>query len=260
VAVFANTLSNVLIAKMQVVGRIRIVKMGHFLLEGGAEFGGGMSEPDLRAIELAGGSAASVAILPTAAAPDHNHERAGRNGIRWFRSLGVSRVDLVPVIDQPSANDPALAARLRSAQFIYLLGGFPGHLGETLKGSRVWQAACEAYEEGAVIGGSSAGAMVLCEHYYDPYESKIMEGLKLLPNCCVLPHHNSFGRNWAAALSKQLPKDILIGIDEQTGILNNAPEVWTVYGTGKVTLYRSGQTEVYGRGKTFSIFNEPHGH
>jgi cyanophycinase len=227
--------------------------MGYLLLEGGAEFGGSMSEPDLRAIELAGGADAQVAILPTAAAPDNNHVRAGRNGVRWFQSLGVSTVDLVPVIDQQSANDPALAGRLRSARFIYLLGGFPRHLGETLKGSRVWQAALEAYEEGAVIGGSSAGAMVLCEHYYDPYEDKLLEGLKLLPDSCVLPHHNHMGRNWAGPLSAQLPDDTLIGIDKQTGMVNDGAGSWTIYGAGKVTLYRDGQTEVHGRGERISI-------
>jgi cyanophycinase len=229
------------------------VKMGYLLLEGGAEFGGSMSEPDLRAIELAGGPDAQVAILPTAAAPDNNHERAGSHGIRWFRSLGASRVELVRVIDKPSANDPVLAARLRSARFIYLLGGFPRHLGETLKGSRAWQAALEAYQEGAVIGGSSAGAMVLCEHYYDPYEDKVLEGLRLLPDSCILPHHNRSGRNWAGPLSSQLPEDTLIGIDEQTGMLNNSAGTWTIYGAGKITLYRNGRTEVYQRGDTISV-------
>jgi cyanophycinase len=230
------------------------MKMGYLLLEGGAEFGGGMAEPDVRAIELAGGPDAPIVILPTAAAPDNNHKRAGRNGIRWFASLGATRLDLVPVVDRSSANDPSLAARIRSARFIYLLGGFPGYLGETLKDSLVWQAALEAGEEGAVIGGSSAGAMVLCEHYYDPYKSKLLGGLNLLPHVCVLPHHNNYGRNWAEPLSSQLPKDILIGLDEQTGILNTAPGLWTIYGTGKVTVYRAGQTQVHVRGETISIF------
>jgi len=234
--------------------------MGYLLLEGGAEFGGGMSEPDLRAIELAGGPDAPIAILPTAAAPDHNHERAGRNGIRWFRSLGATSVDLVPVIDRPSANDPELAARLRSARFIYLLGGFPRHLGQTLNSSLAWEAALEAYGAGAVIGGSSAGAMVLCEHYYDPYHGKLLEGLNLLHNSCVLPHHNGFGRNWAKPLSAQIPDDTLIGIDEQTGILNDAPGAWTVFGTGKVTLYHAGLTEVHGRGETIRIFQNQSRH
>ena len=48
---------------------------GYLLLEGGAEFGGAMSEPDREAIRLAGGLGAQTAILPTAAAPDNNHDR-----------------------------------------------------------------------------------------------------------------------------------------------------------------------------------------
>ena len=51
---------------------------GYLLLEGGAEFGGQMAVPDLRAIELAGGPATLITIIPTAAAPDNNHQRAGR--------------------------------------------------------------------------------------------------------------------------------------------------------------------------------------
>jgi cyanophycinase len=231
--------------------------MSYLLLEGGSEFGGGMSEPDLRAIELAGGPDAPIAILPTAAAPDHNHERAGNNGIRWFRSIGATNIDLVPVTDKESANDPAIAARIRSARFIYMLGGFPRHLGETLKDSLVWQAALEAHEDGAVIGGSSAGAMVMCEHYYDPYERKLLQGLKLLPNSCVLPHFNGMGKSWLKQLAGLLPDANLIGIDERTGMLNDLSGEWTVYGAGKVTLQRGGKTEVHGRGETFRIHTDP---
>ena len=79
--------------------------MGYILLEGGAEFGGQMSEPDLRAIELAGGFDAPICIIPTAAAPDHNHKRAGNNGIRWFRSLGARNVFAVDVISTPFGRD-----------------------------------------------------------------------------------------------------------------------------------------------------------
>jgi cyanophycinase len=227
--------------------------MSYLLLEGGSEFGGGMSEPDLRAIELAGGPDAPIAILPTAAAPDHNHERAGNNGVRWFRSIGATNIDLVPVTDKDSANDLGMARRIRSARFIYMLGGFPRHLGETLKDSLVWQAALEAHEDGAVIGGSSAGAMVMCEHYYDPYERKLLEGLKLLPNSCVLPHYNSMGKGWTGPLAALLPDATLIGIDERTGMLNDTSGEWTVHGTGKVTLLRGGKTEIHARGETFQI-------
>ncbi len=228
--------------------------MAYFLLEGGSEFGGRMSEPDLRAIELAGGLQTSIAILPTAAAPDHNDSRAGRNGQRWFESLGASRVDVVPVADKLSANNADLAASVAAAHLIYLLGGFPRYLCETLHGSQVWSAALEAYRSGAVIAGSSAGAMVLCEHYYDPYEGKLLQGLNLLENICILPHHNRFGKGWASKLRSLIPQATLLGIDEQTGIINDVSDrVWTVYGAGVVTLYRGEQIEVHARGEQFHL-------
>jgi len=112
--------------------------MGYILLEGGAEFGGLMSEPDRLALDRAGGRGVSVCILPTAAAPDSNHARAGANGTRWFRSLGATNVAVVNVIDRASANDAALARELRSAKLIYLLGGFPAYTAQTLANSLVW--------------------------------------------------------------------------------------------------------------------------
>jgi cyanophycinase len=227
--------------------------MGYLLLEGGAEFGGRMSEPDLRAIQLAGGFDIPICIIPTAAAPDHNHKRAGNNGVRWFQSLGAKNVFAVDVIDSASANDSSLAASIRTSGLIYLLGGFPRHLAETLANSLCWRAALEAFDKGAVIAGSSAGAMVLCEHYYDPYEKKLLRGLNLIPNACVLPHHNNFGKAWAKQLGELLPEAALIGIDEQTGMLNDVDKVWQVHGAGDVTLYFNGKTSGYPRGETFSL-------
>ena len=226
---------------------------GHILLEGGAEFGGAMSEPDREAIRLAGGPNVPIAILPTAAAPDNNHDRAGRNALKWFRSLGATSVGIVRVVDQTSAHDPALAERLRQARLIYLLGGFPRHLAETLRGSPSWEAAMQAYAAGAVIGGSSAGAMVLCEHYYDPDSGQILPGLNVLGTACVLPHHNGFGRAWSPRVLQALPAATLIGIDERTGIINSHASDWTVFGSGQVTLYRGGASSVHSRGESFGL-------
>src|SRR4051812_26306994 len=150
---------------------------GYILLEGGAEFGGRMAEPDQRAITLAGGPGTRVSIIPAAAAPDQNHERAGRNGVEWFRSLGARQVAALPLIDRAAADRPEVVAALRESRLIYLLGGFTHHLGQTLAGSASWQAILAAYADGAVIAGSSAGAMVLCQHYYDPEGRRVVEGL-----------------------------------------------------------------------------------
>ncbi len=230
---------------------------GYLLLEGGAEFGGLMVQPDTRALELAGGPAAPVSIIPTAAAPDNNHQRAGNNGVRWFRSLGAANVTVVPIVDAASANDPTLAEQVRRSRLIYLLGGFTGYLGETLKGSLCWQAALEAYAQNAVLAGSSAGAMVLCQYYFDPARQQVVEGLSLLPNTCVLPHHNTFGQRWVPRLSALLPEVALLGIDERTGMLDDGDgerkHAWRVYGQGTVTLYRHGQTIAYHSGQQFSL-------
>jgi cyanophycinase len=227
---------------------------GHILLAGGAEFGGRMAEPDLRAIELAGGEDARISIIPTAAAPDHNHERAGRNGVRWFESLGARNVAALALIDRASADSPAIVAALRESRLIYLLGGFPHYLGQTLLGSVSWQAIVAAHRAGAVVAGSSAGAMVLCQHYNNPATSQVIEGLGMLPNACVLPHHNTFGKSWAAHLGTLLPDSVLLGVDERTAMLDDGDGgAWRVYGQGAVTLYRQGQAAVHTSGAEFEL-------
>jgi cyanophycinase len=227
---------------------------GTILLAGGSEFGGRMAHADQRAIQLAGGPDAPIAILPTAAAPDHNEQRAGQNGARWFAHLGARRVSVLPLVDRASAGDPAICDAIRAARFIYLLGGFPGYLGQTLAGSASAAALFEAYQSGAVIGGSSAGAMVLCERYYNPESARLAPGLNFIPGACVIPHHNSFGKSWSSRLVALLPGDALIGIDEETGTLYNAGEGrWTVYGRGAVTLYKAGHFHRYPPGDSFSL-------
>ncbi len=227
---------------------------GHLLLAGGAEFGGRMAESDLRAVELAGGADARISIIPTAAAPDHNHECAGRNGARWFESLGARNVATLPLLDRTSADSPAIVAALQQSRLIYLLGGFPHYLGQTLLGSASQQALMAAQAAGAVVAGSSAGAMVLCQHYYNPETRQVIEGLAMLPNACVLPHHNTFGKGWAARLAALLPESVLLGIDERTAILNDGDGgAWRVYGQGAVTLYRHGQATVYVSGAGFGL-------
>lgn len=228
--------------------------MGTLLLEGGAEFGGEMAAADHRAIELAGGPGASVCIIPAAAAPDHNHQRAAQNGVHWFKKLGAVNVTALPLIDRQSADDPAVVEALYRSKLIYLLGGFPHHLAQSLSGSKSWQAARAAHQSGAIIAGSSAGAMVLCERYYDPYKKNIFGGLGLISGCCILPHHDTFGKSWAPVLTQRLVGMVIIGIDEQTGMINDGPAgQWQAYGAGGVTLYKSRRRKHFAPGKPFDL-------
>ncbi len=225
---------------------------GHLLLAGGAEFGGQMAAPDRQALAAAGGPKAPVAIIPAAAAPDHNADRAGKNGVRWFRRLGAEQVDAVPLVDRASADDPAIADRLRRARLIYLLGGFPAHLAESLRDSLSWKILRGAFDNGAVIAGSSAGAMVLGRRFYDPFQSVVQPGLDLIGPIGVIPHHAAFGRRWVPILKKALPASLLMGIDEETGAL--APGIdgtWQVLGKGRVVLYAPNRTASFGHGEDF---------
>ncbi len=223
-------------------------------MEGGAEFGGLMSEPDRRALALAGGFDARLSIIPAAAAPDNNHQRAGQRGVRWFEKLGATQVTALPLIDPISANNPALAEALKQSRLIYLLGGFPQYLAQTLMGSLSWKAVLAAHEAGAVLAGSSAGAMVLCEYYYDPGTQSIQQGLNLISGACVLPHHNTFGKSWAKQVARKYPEILFIGIDEETGMINEGPQgQWRIYGKGSVTQYHRQQTRTYLKEETFAL-------
>ena len=228
--------------------------MGYLLLEGGAEFGGRMRDPDLKAMELAGGFDAPIRIIPTAAAPDNNHERAGNNGIHWFQSFGAKDLFSVPLLSRIKADDKNIAKTLRQAKLIYMLGGFTHYLGQTLKDSLAWEAVLEAYQNGAVVAGSSAGAMVMCQFYYDPGAGGVHDGLNLLPNSLVLPHYNTFGKSWAPKLLKKIPGVTLIGVDEQTGMIDDGENnSWNIYGRGAVTLYQNEEVTIHQTGKPFSF-------
>jgi cyanophycinase-like exopeptidase len=110
--------------------------MGYLLLEGGAKFGGLMTQPDLRAMELAGGPKARLSIIPAAAAPDNNHHQAGQRSVRWFQGLGATQVTALPLIDKRSANNQVVAEVLRGSGLIYLLVGIDEETGMINEGRR----------------------------------------------------------------------------------------------------------------------------
>jgi cyanophycinase len=226
--------------------------MGILLLEGGCEFQGKMEDPDRKAIALAGGKNAKIVIIPTAAAPDNNSRRAGNTALKWFRSLGAKNVVSLPIIDKHSADDPKLSAELDQANLIYILGGFPGYLAHTLAETRCLDALLRAYQKGTVLAGSSAGAMVLCEWYFDPAVKEIKKGFGIQKNVILVPHHDTSARSWHSLYFDKISHIQCIGIDEQTGMMNHAGRHrWTVYGKGEITLYLKTAVVSYKSGQTF---------
>ena len=99
--------------------------MGYILLEGSTEFQGDMEAPDRRALELAGGLHVPISIIPAAAAPAKDHDNAGSNGVKWFRSLGATNVSVLSLNNRKSADDHTPVETLRQSRMIYMLGGSP---------------------------------------------------------------------------------------------------------------------------------------
>ncbi len=228
--------------------------MGYLLAEGGAEFGGAMAKADAEAIRLAGGQDAPVVIVPTAAAPDRNHIRAGNQGRRWFQTLGAKNCSVALIYDKESANDAAIAQVLESATLIYLLGGFTHFLGTTLQNSAALLAARRAYENGAVIAGSSAGAMVMCQWYVDPETWQIYDGLNFIPNTIIAPHFNTFAKSWISKIQHVKQDCAIWGIDERTGVIDDGTKRnWNVLGAGSATIVRHSELQVFAANQTFQV-------
>jgi len=207
---------------------------GVLALVGGAEWTAGC---DFDAELLAASGGDEVAILPTAAAFE-NPDRAVENARVWFEGLGAS-VRNVRVLHHRDALDPANVDAIRAARFVYLAGGSPLHLRSALKETPLWDALVAAWEGGAVIAGSSAGAMVLGDPMVDPRGGAFTVGLGLVTNLAVLPH----ATDDVAAHHKrtfELAEDgmVLAAIGERSALLRDVDGSWRA--VGRVSVWVDG--------------------
>src|SRR5919202_2703849 len=132
---------------------------GLLVLNGGDEFRPGNEPQDRRLVAVARRGPAYV--VPTAAGRQRP-ELAVATARGWFGSLGLD-VEELPVYMRRDAASTELAGRAAAAGLLYLTGGDPGLVARVLAGSRVWEAMLDAWEGGAALAGSSAGAMALCQ-------------------------------------------------------------------------------------------------
>jgi cyanophycinase len=209
---------------------------GPLALVGGAEWQEGCTFD--RAL-LAESGAEEVIILPTAAAYEHP-ERAVETAERWFAGLGAKARGL-NVLARPDAEDEANVAAIRDASFLYLSGGSPLHLRSVLKDSAAWDALCQAWQGGAVLAGSSAGAMALCDPMVDPRGGAFTLGLGLVAQVAIIPHHNTWSEEKAKRTITLAPKGLpIVGIDERTALIRGTDGTWRVDGVGSVVLFIDG--------------------
>ena len=93
----------------------------------------------------------------------------------------------VLAVDRSGARDEANVAAVRGARFVYLSDGLPLHLRSVPMHSPLWDALVAAWQGGAVLAGSGAGAMVLCDPAVDPRGGAFTLGLGLLDRLAVVP-------------------------------------------------------------------------
>ncbi|HEY8730078.1 MAG TPA: Type 1 glutamine amidotransferase-like domain-containing protein, partial [Acidothermaceae bacterium] len=128
--------------------------------------GSGEYLPVMREVEAAliAGRPPRYVQLATAAAPEGQKslDRWHRLGKAQADRLGVEQV-VVDVRTRADADDPALATAVAGAGLVYLSGGNPAYLADTLRDTAVLRAIVAAHLGGAALAGCSAGAMALAD-------------------------------------------------------------------------------------------------
>jgi cyanophycinase len=116
------------------------------------------------------------------------------------------------------------------------------HLRSVLKDSPVWEALVAAWQGGATLAGSSAGAMVLCDPMVDPRGGALTLGLGLIEQVAVIPHHDTWSEDKAKRTLRIAPAGLpVVGIDERTALIRAADGTWSVGGVGQVVVYVDGR-------------------
>ena len=212
---------------------------GPLALVGSGEYLPQMADIEAR---LLAGRPPRYVQLATAAVPDGPAvvERWHNLGIAQAERLGVEPV-VVPVNDRADADDPAMAAQIAGAGLVYLSGGDPSYLAETLRDSAVWAAIVTAWRSGSALAGCSAGAMALTSwvpRIRTP-DKEGTAGLGLLPYLRVIPHFDTFAAHVPGLVERFLepydPEVTVIGVDEETALVGG-PQHWTVEGRQSVWL------------------------
>jgi len=210
--------------------------------------GSGEYLPVLEPLEraLLAGRAPRYVQLATAAAPEgpESLDRWHTLGAQAARRLGVEQV-VVPVVDRDSADDPANAAMVEGAGLIYLSGGNPSFLAETLRGTAVWTAIIAAWRTGSALAGCSAGAMAMSASLPDirrPWRPAL-DGLALVPTVEVLPHFDKFASWMPDLVLKRVsgaPAGVtVVGIDEDTALVGGlTPHGWSAVPAGRGTTWQ----------------------
>lgn len=196
--------------------------------------------------------------IPTAAAPE------GQKSLDYWITLGqeqAKRIGVEPVSvvahNRDDAQSAHIATQVRDAGLIYLSGGNPSFLANTLRETLLWQEIHSAWQDGAALAGCSAGAMALADHIPGLHmpNHEATRGLGLLPHIRVLPHFDTMFARIPDFFVRfmRVPEGVhVVGIDENTAIVGG-PHEWVVQGSQSAWLFVDGHRVEYPAGSTLTI-------
>jgi cyanophycinase-like exopeptidase len=230
---------------------------GPLALVGSGEFLEAMRPVDESLLE---GRPRRAVFLPTAAA-----EEGGERIRYWldlgtahYLAMGVEPVPL-PVLDRTDAGLPELAGAVAGAGLVYLSGGNPGYLADTLRGTLVFEAILDAWNNGTALAGCSAGALALTAVADDPRRPGRFSGLGLgvVPGLAVVPHYDVFAKRFPqlpARIISRAPEGVtVVGVDEDTALVGG-PELFEVRGRLSAwQLHRDGTSTEFPPGSKFEV-------
>lgn len=211
------------------------------LIIGGAEDKLGRATILRRFVRLAGGRRSRIVVIPSASS-------FAAEAIEAYTAvltrLGAAEVVAVAPGSRADSADPALVAAVDNATGVFLTGGNQLKLSRLVVGTPLSEAITRAYERGAVIAGTSAGASVMSRFMISMGDegvtprqrvSQLTSGLALLPQVIVDQHFDQrarYGRLLSLVASS--PDLLGMGIDEDTAAEVTDGWMLTVHGTGGV--------------------------
>ena len=175
-------------------------------------------------VELAGGHEARIAIIPMAS---EVYLESARDYEKEFKESGVKKAKAFCILDSLSANADPTVDSLKSYTGFYFSGGDQSRLTTIFRNSRSLAVFKQRYAEGAVMGGTSAGAaimskiMITGEGNWNVLEKdsvETIEGFGFLTTAIIDQHFVRRSRfNRLLSLVIQF-RQMGIGIDEKTAV------------------------------------------
>lgn len=197
-------------------------------------------------VRLAGKSKARIVVMTVAT---DEPESLGSEYRKVFKRLGVEDVQVVDVSARKDVHEEKALKIIEHATGIFFTGGDQIHITSLLGGTAMQELIRRRYEEGAVLGGTSAGAAMMSNSMIIRGDSncnprfggmEIGPGMDFLPDTMIDTHFSQRGRigRLLTAIA-HYPQDIGFGIDENTALIVSDGQL-EVLGENSVTVIDAG--------------------